>query len=132
MSDTLKWIEIPLSLDLDECNSLEAHFARLGIRYRKQVVERSWRAAAGDFSGNLHHFFVTEEHGKAAAIFFQHYLDIENPDTAVPFSGTCPACGAAVGGAWTCPTCEISFRGEYDENHPMVQFIRFYSGFDNS
>lgn len=123
------WIGIPVILTPDEFLSIEEHFLRFGIDYSSETVETE----SGDVDGGLHHsLFVPEEQAAAAAIVIRNALDIEDPATERPFQGNCPACCEPVFGAWECPSCEIGFRGEFEETDEIIEFIRQYGGFEKS
>ena len=128
MSYEDKWIEIPILLDHEDYLRIEKYFTRLGIKYQGKPVTTRVGITGADHSYSV---YVTEDHVPASALVFRHFLDIQDPASEEPFTGACPACGERIVDAWTCPSCEISFRGEYDEDSPMVVFIRQYGGFND-
>ena len=128
MPDENKWIEVPILLNYEDFLSIEKHFTRLGINFQGKPVTTRVGITGADHSYSV---YVTEAHAQASALMFRQFLNINDPASEQPFTGTCPACGKEIVGDWACPSCEISFRGEYDENSPIVVFIRQYGGFDD-
>lgn len=128
MPDETKWIEIPVLLNHEDYLSIEKQFTHLGIEYQGRPVTTRVGITGADHSYSV---YVTEDQVSACALLFRHFLDIQDPASEQPYTGDCPACGEQIVDAWTCPSCEISFRGEYDEDSPMIVFIRKYGGFDD-
>ena len=65
----------------------------------------------------------------AAAKVLGRFFDLEDPATAQPFRGDCPACGDPVDGSWTCPSCELNFQPQVKADDPLVLFLREHDGF---
>ena len=128
MPEENELIEIPYYLNDLEYPPVKEHFDKLGIYYKSMPVTRSSTRNSRD---NGWAFFVPETHLRAASIVFRNVLGIDDPTSLEPLVGDCPACGEQVSGAWTCPSCEISFRGWFDEDSPIVVFIRQHGGFDD-
>lgn len=123
------WLGIPIILNHEEFLAIEEHFIRLGIEYQSKTMETRTSLV----SSTLHHsFFVLGTHASAAAIVLRNILDIDDPATEQPFHGSCPACGENVNGAWACPSCEINFRGGYDKDDEIIEFLRRYGGFEET
>jgi len=129
MTEEMSWFEIPMTFSLEEYTPIEPQLLQLGIHFRRRTKKKfNPQMKTTEYTYTI---YVAEEHAKAAAIFFRNYLDIEDPATSEPFSGTCPACGGRVEGAWKCPECEINFHSGFDEDHPMVAFIRQFGAFED-
>ena len=117
MSAQDRWIGIPILLNHEDFLCIEKQFTRLGIHYRHKAVTTRMGPEGGDHMYEIH---VTEGHAPASAQLFRHFLQISDPGSVPPFSGACPACGEEVNEAWVCPSCELSFRPEYEEKAPWL------------
>jgi len=122
-------IDIPIYLDDDEYHAVKEHFHNLGVHY--ESVPLAWRDSPRSVARRWT-VSVPEDHARAAALVVRNVLEIDDPATMEPFSGPCPACGEEVAGALVCPSCEIDFLGEFDEESPIVVFFRRYGAFDDS
>ena len=129
MTEDSKWIEIPVMLNEKDSSVVEQYFRRFDIKFTIRAME----SRRGYISADLYHSFrVLEIQATAAAIVIRNVLEIDDPATAKPFHGACPACGETVNGSWNCPSCEISFSEGYEENDPLVEFIRQHDGFKDT
>ena len=123
MSDD--WVTLPGLFDdasMDElCHDLDAaevaHEGASMARKSDPSGPRAWRVRV-----------AATQVGDAARVLGRFY-DLEDPETAQPFRGDCPACGDPVEGAWTCPHCELSFATNVKPDDPLVLFLREHGGF---
>lgn len=127
MSDP--WIQIPGHFGERQAIALLDALRAGGIEWRRTEAP----GVAGRGADTLRHVIhVPAASVRPAARLVGEALGLEDPERAQPFTGECPACSESIADAWTCPSCELSFRCTFDAKDPTICFVREHGGFDET
>ncbi len=113
------------SFSTRECAHVFSLLRNAGIQFYARAELMGVTPAGGI---HRHHIFVPEKNWQCAIDLLKEGFGI-NRISAAPFTGACPACGAAVHSRTECPDCGISFNpspGLLPDSHPFVSFLDEY------
>ncbi len=126
MQQEKTWLDVPQLLDEQQLAEVRDAFSKAGVVFASEAIALSEEGKHQELKYVLH---VSRLYAKQAAQILAETLELEDPADDAPFTGDCPACGAKVKNAWSCPGCELGFHSRFDTNDPMILFLRENGGF---
>jgi hypothetical protein len=124
MDDTEDWIGLPTELEAEPFAELTRALVAEKVPFRWEKLTSSAKSSNVTYA-----LWFERARVRDAAQVIVRVADLADPLHEEPFTGACPACGAAVAHARECPSCALVFHLGRDADDALIVFLREHGGF---